>query len=377
MAAAAIRFREINRNEAFFAHDGAMREIPGELKPLRVALGFVGAAIVGLLVSVTYAEMVSLPAKSLVLLTLLCLLAAAAFGWESWRLSRETLLGSKRNEAWQRAVIDGAGDAIMVIDDQATIRIFNRAAERMFGYSAGEVIGTSLERLMTGGGRRAHAAYLAEHGVTAMVEAARLRSVHKGVRKRGGVFPFELTMTEWLDDGHRMFTGIMRDVTDQERAADAFRESHARFVGLFENTTQPLFIFALSGAGDFVLDTMNEAAEALVGVSRYSAVGRAPEDLVGEDARELKRALLECMSTASAVSATIRVPGRNPSDSLPVIFTPMRNASGEIRTVLATGQVARSMPAEGEANSNLQPHPSTGVSSWPQGGDHEARRLSS
>ena len=64
-------------------------------------------------------------------------------------------------------VVDGAGEAVIVIDDQATITTFNRAAERMFGYKAHEMIGTSLERLMTEGARKAHAAYLAETGVTA------------------------------------------------------------------------------------------------------------------------------------------------------------------------------------------------------------------
>jgi PAS domain S-box-containing protein len=333
-------FGLVNRYEVFFVHDRAMTGIAEELKPLRIAMGLVGAAILGLLVSLTYAGMVSVAAKSLVLLAVICLLAAAAFGSQSWRLAGATLIASKRGEAWQRAAIDGAGEAIIVIDDKATIVSFNRAAGRMFGYSAGEMIGTSLERLMTEGGRRAHAAYLAQHGVTAMVEAARLRTVHKGVRKRGDVFPFELTMTEWRDGDRRMFTGVMRDVTDQENAADALRESHARFVGLFENAAQPLFIFALSGAGDFVLETMNEAAETFVGASRFAAVGRTPDDLLGAEARELKRALLETMSTASAVSSTIRVPGASASDELPVIFTPLRNASGEIRAVLATGQVA-------------------------------------
>ena len=321
-----------------------MKEVPAELKPLRVALALVGAAIVGLLVPVAYAAMVSMPARSLVLFTLACLLAAAALGGGSWRAVREMLLASKRSEAWHRAAIDGAGEAIIVIDDQATIVTFNRAAERMFGYSAGEIIGTSLELLMTEGGRRAHAAYLAQHGVTAMVEAARLRTVHKGVRKRGGVFPFELTMTEWLDGDRRMFTGVLRDFTDQENAADALRESQARFAGLFENSAQPLFIFALSGAGDFVLETMNESAEAFVGVSRYAAVGRTADDLAAADARELKRALLESMSTASAVSSTIRLAGASGSEQLPVIFTPLRNASGEIRAVLATGDAAYERP---------------------------------
>jgi PAS domain S-box-containing protein len=217
------------------------------------------------------------------------------------------------------------------------ILTFNRAAERMFGYSADEIIGTSLERLMTEGGRRAHADYLARHGVTAMVEAARLRAVHKGVRKRGDVFPFELTMTEWLDGGRRMFTGVMRDVTDHERAADELRESHARFVGVFENAAQPLYIFALSGRGEFTLETMNEAAEKSAGISRYAAAGRTPEELAGSDARELKRALLTCLSTAAPFSNTPQDAGETALFPAPMIFTPMRNASGEIRAVLATG----------------------------------------
>ena len=179
-----------------------------------------------------------------------------------------------------------------------------------------------------------------------MVEAARLRTVHKGVRKRGGVFPFELTMTEWLDGDRRMFTGVLRDFTDQEHAADALRESQARFAGLFENAAQPLFIFAISGAGDFVLETMNEAAEAFVGISRFAAAGRTADDLVGADARELKRALLESMSTASAVSSRICLAGAREGEQLAVIFTPLRNASGEITAVLATGDAAYEKPIE-------------------------------
>jgi PAS domain-containing protein len=182
-----------------------------------------------------------------------------------------------------------------------------------------------------------------------MVEAARMRVVHKGVRKRGDVFPFELNMTEWLDDGRRLFTGVMRDVTDNEHAADALRESHARFVGVFESFAQPLFIFALSGAGEFVLETMNEAAERCAGVSRYAAAGRTPEELTGSDARELKRALLACLSTASSDSNRTGDSAQDSLATLPMRFTPMRNASGEIRAVLATGRLAMGPePEDGE-----------------------------
>lgn len=312
-----------------------MTDIVRELRPQVQALSLIAAATAISVACLVLTGRAAGTEMSLKVLTFCLLLAAVIFGWRSWLIASATIAELRQREAWQSATIDGAGEAIMVIDDQATILTFNRAAERMFGYSAGEVVGTSLERLMTDGGQRAHAAYLKQHGVTAMVEAARLRTVHKGVRKRGDVFPFELSMTEWLHGGRRVFTGVMRDVTDHERAADDLRESHARFTGLFENSAQPLFIFVLSGAGDFTLETMNEAAEAFLGVSRFAAVGRTPGELLKDDARELKRALLGCLATAAPVARTIKVPQQGTIASVQVRFGPMRNASGEIRAVLA------------------------------------------
>jgi PAS domain S-box-containing protein len=329
----------VNHGEAFFGYTIAMKTVPPEFRPLAAALGLVVGAGLASAASLVFPDPV--PDLTLELLVLALLLPAFALGWRSLRDGRLALDALRRDEACHRATIDAAGEAIVVIDDQATILTFNRAAERMFGYSAAEMIGTSLERLMTEGGRRAHAAYLAHHKVTAMVEAARLRTVHKGVRKRGDTFPFELNMTEWSEGGRRLFTGIMRDMTDHEHAADALRESQARFVGLFESSVQPQLIFALSGGGEFVLESMNEAAESAAGLSRYAVSGQTLEELAGADARELKRALLDCLSSAGPVGNTLRQPGEGMRLPLPTTFTPLRSASGEIRAVLATAEPAR------------------------------------
>ncbi|HEV2532779.1 MAG TPA: PAS domain S-box protein [Phenylobacterium sp.] len=241
----------------------------------------------------------------------------------------------------QEELIDGAGEAIVVIDDQATIVTFNRAAERIFGYGAAEMIGTSLERLMTEGGRRAHAEYMARTGVTAMVEAAKLRTVHRGVRKRGDVFAFELTMTEWSDAGRRMFTGVLRDVTDRERTADALRDANAHFNQLFEAIGDPLFVYAIGGDGGFVLDSMNSAAEAFTGRSRYAIGGWAPEKLAKDEGRALKRALLECLSSAASTTAEVALLATDGPRTTALTFTPMRNPTGEITRVLVHGRGAQ------------------------------------
>ena len=80
-----------------------------------------------------------LPEMGLQLLAAALLLAAGALAVRSMRLAGETIEALRRSDARHRAIIDGAGEAIMVIDDQAIIQIFNRAAERMFGYPAEEI----------------------------------------------------------------------------------------------------------------------------------------------------------------------------------------------------------------------------------------------
>ncbi len=245
----------------------------------------------------------------------------------------------RRSEARHRSILDGSGEAIIIIDDQATVCTFNGRAERMFGYAAGEIVGSSLERLMTNGARSAHAAYLAEKGVTAMVEAVKLRTTHKGVRKTGEVFTFELTMTEWRDGPRRMFTGAMRDVTERERAAQALLASQARYAELYENSPELLFIYAVESGGGFLLESMNRAAEEYVGYTRSAIVGRTPDQLaLPESARRFKRALLACLDTR--VSQKDEMPLRTDRgvSSLPVTLSPMQDASGVITRILASSR---------------------------------------
>ena len=311
-----------------------------------LAAAFAAAAAVNL-IDIFGHEATALVDLEIDLLALAALLVAGAVAWR-WRLhagrAEEDL---RRSEARQRSIVEGAGDAIIVIDDQATIVSFNRAAEQMFGYEAAEMIGTSLERLMTDGMRQAHAAYLLQHGVTGMVQAPRgQRGVFKGVRKQGGVFPFELTMTEWLDGDRRMFTGLMRDVTERERAAAEIRETQARYAGVYDNSSELMFTYAVN-EGEFVLESMNRAAEEYTGQSRAALAGLTPDQLTGPAAaRTLKRALLGCLDARAAVPLDLprAVGGRR--RMLHLTLSPMSDGAGEIRRVLVSGRVGADAEAQ-------------------------------
>jgi PAS domain S-box-containing protein len=113
------------------------------------------------------------------------------------------------SESRYRAIFETAVDAIIVSDQHGTIREFSKAAERMTGYSAAEVIGQNMRVLLPSDLRQEHERYTARY----------LWTVHEleVCRKDGSIFPAHLSIAEWWAGGHRHFTGILRDLTSQKR----------------------------------------------------------------------------------------------------------------------------------------------------------------
>ena len=112
-----------------------------------------------------------------------------------------------------RAILDATPDAIVTIDGNGTIEGFNKAAQTMFGYSADEALGSNVSILMGEPYRSEHAGYLSRYAQTG--EARLLGKVRDltGRRRDGTEFPIQLSATPV--NGQGLFTGIIRDVTEQ------------------------------------------------------------------------------------------------------------------------------------------------------------------
>ena len=124
-------------------------------------------------------------------------------------------------------ILEIAADAIVTVNEAQEIVHFNRGAEQIFGYRKDEVLGTSLNRLLPSQFRASHAAYVVGFGESA--ESARLMGHRRevfGLRKDGTEFPAEASILK-LDapDGRRLYTALVRDVTDRRRM-----ETHQRFL---------------------------------------------------------------------------------------------------------------------------------------------------
>jgi two-component system sensor kinase FixL len=126
-----------------------------------------------------------------------------------------------------RSILETVPDAMVVIDDRGGILLFSTAAERLFGYTAEEVTGRNVSLLMPSPYREAHDSYLARYLATAERRIIGIGRVVVGLRKDGFTFPMELQVGEVKHDGHRMFTGFVRDLTERQRTDQRLQELQA------------------------------------------------------------------------------------------------------------------------------------------------------
>jgi PAS domain S-box-containing protein len=127
-----------------------------------------------------------------------------------------------------QAVVDTAVDGIIATDERGTIATVNPAVQRLFGYAPEELIGRNVRVLMPEPYRAEHDGYLKRYRRTGERRIIGIGREVTGRRKDGSVFPIELTVAEARIDGKRLFTGILRDVSERKQHEAALAESAAR-----------------------------------------------------------------------------------------------------------------------------------------------------
>lgn len=164
-----------------------------------------------------------------------------------------------RREAHLRSILETVPDAIIVIDEAGLIRDFSPAAERLFGWTAAEAAGKNVDMLMPSPYREAHDSYLERYYRTGERRIIGVGRVVVGERKDCSTFPMELAVGEMRIEGHRYFTGFVRDLTERQRTETRLQELQSELV----------HVSRLTALGEMASALAHELNQPLTAIANY------------------------------------------------------------------------------------------------------------
>ncbi|MBD0342992.1 MAG: PAS domain S-box protein, partial [Microcoleus sp. Co-bin12] len=161
-------------------------------------------------------------------------------------------------------ILEIASDAIISIHSNQQITLFNKGAERIFGYAAEEVLGKPLAMLMPSrlaGAHHQHVSHYAQNGASARQMAE--RGAIFGRRKDGTEFPAEASISKIEIDGEIIFTTFLRDITARQQAEEALRYQKEMFQTIVDRIPVMIGLFNKQGK----MELLNPEFEKILGWS--------------------------------------------------------------------------------------------------------------
>lgn len=241
-------------------------------------------------------------------------------------------------EARVGSIVNSAMDAILTLDEQQRVVLVNEAAERVFGWERAELLGKTVDVLIPNRYRDAHHAHVERFGTTGAT-SRRMgdNTTLWGLRKSGEEFPIEASISHLTEDGHRLYTVILRDVTNRVRAETALAQSEERLRGILESAMDA--IITVDEAQKIVF--FNAAAERVFRCSRVDAAGASLDRFIPA---RFRREHAGHIANFGATGATSRRMGmqsvvmaqRADGDEFPVeaSISQVASASGHLYTVI-------------------------------------------
>lgn len=174
-------------------------------------------------------------------------------------------------------LLDSAMDAIITVDEGQRIVLYNRAAERIFGWPAAEVRGQPLTQLLPERFREAHSTHLRRFGATG-TSSRRMSgsSIVYGLRANGEEFPVDASISQLDTPEGKLFTVILRDVTERVESEREQAGLAARLTGLLESAMDG--IITVDEGQRIIL--YNRAAERIFGWPALQVMGRSMDMLI-------------------------------------------------------------------------------------------------
>ncbi|MEQ1679445.1 MAG: PAS domain S-box protein, partial [Nitrospira sp.] len=162
------------------------------------------------------------------------------------------------------SIIESAMDAIITVDEDQRVRLFNRAAEEMFGCSVRDATGQPLDRFLPTRFRDAHRHHVHDFGQAGVTsrKMGKLGTV-MGFRSNGEEFPIEAAISHIVVEKKTYYTVILRDITERKRAEHSHQESQRQLATLISNL--PGFVYRSRNDRNWTFEYLSEGVSDLTG----------------------------------------------------------------------------------------------------------------
>lgn len=200
-----------------------------------------------------------------------------------------------QSEARNRAVLEAAVDSIITIDEHGIVQSVNSATTKTFGYSESEIIGQNISLLMPAPYSTEHDEYIHRYLRTGVRRIIGIGREVVGRRKDGSTFPLELSVSEVLLPDVRLFTGIIRDITDRKQVEEALLAERTRFQHYLEIAA--VAVIGLDPAGRIQL--LNHRASELLDLTEKESLGRVLTELLPQ-APHFAAAIAQALSSSDS-----------------------------------------------------------------------------
>jgi PAS domain S-box-containing protein len=233
-------------------------------------------ALVGLLAGLGFASSLVLRISTPTAFFLVGLTAILTTG-SLMLIQRGVIRGAEQeSEASIRGFVETAWNAIITIDSDSLIRLCNPAAEAMFGYSAADVVGTNVTRLLPSYIREMQAAGLQNSRTTGVPKVIGGRTKVEGQRRDGSMFPVELTLREIQQGKQRICMAILRDLSARQAVEAQLQSLIAQLTSASNQlqsmmTAQETSTHQVGAAAQDMATTSQELVQTMHDVARMSA----------------------------------------------------------------------------------------------------------